>query len=221
MELFTWLRSRPDISIIVLQETHWGFTNDWVQDEWRFCHSGMSKGKQGGVLVGVRKDKVKPEDISWTELEPGRLLHWRCAYGKQQLDVVAVYQHALSHRTEEQRAKLMQQRKSLWNKLDKVLASLPFRTSIILAGDFNAVLNPSAGLTTGAGIHAGPKQSGIAEDRALLMRVLGSHRLTALNTWGKKHTTYHHPQGDSQIDYVLVRQQIADSKAKTCRPITD
>eukprot|EP00439_Symbiodinium_sp_Y106_P079499 s1094_g18.t1 len=170
MELFTWLRSRPDISIIVLQETHWGFTNDWVQDEWRFCHSGMSKGKQGGVLVGVRKDKVKPEDISWTELEPGRLLHWRCAYGKQQLDVVAVYQHALSHRTEEQRAKLMQQRKSLWNKLDKVLASLPFRTSIILAGDFNAVLNPSAGLTTGAGIHAGPKQSGIAEDRALLMR---------------------------------------------------
>ena len=34
MELLAWLRSRKDISIIVIQETHWGFSNDWVQAFW-------------------------------------------------------------------------------------------------------------------------------------------------------------------------------------------
>ena len=106
MELLAWLRSRKDISIIVIQETHWGFSNDWVQDEWHFTHSGMAKGKQGGVLVGIRKELADTQSISWTELEPGRLMHWRCFHGEQQLDVIALYQHALSFRTEEQRVQL-------------------------------------------------------------------------------------------------------------------
>ena len=145
-------------------------------------------------------------------------MHWRCFHGEQQLDVIALYQHALSFRTEEQRVQLMKQRKSIWTKLDKLLASLPIRTSIILAGDFNISLSPQ-GLVAGSGVQVGSTQLSVAEDRATLMRVLADHRLTALNTWGKPRTTYHHPQGHTQIDYIAIRQQVADAAAKTCKPV--
>ena len=50
------------------------------------------------------------------------------------------------------------------------------------------------------------------------MRVLAQHKLCGLNTWFNKAYTYEHPQGRSQIDYVLVRRFSADGIAKQCKP---
>ena len=46
--------------------------------------------------------------------------------------------------------------------------------------------------------------------------MLHSHRLCALNTWGRKEPTYRHPSGKSQIDFILVRRALADGVAKRC-----
>ena len=38
---------------------------------------------------------------------------------------------------------------------------------------------------------------------------------------GRKAYTYEHPQGRSQIDYIFVRRQIADARARDCQPQTE
>ena len=58
-------------------------------------------------------------------------------------------------------------------------------------------------------------------DQEHTIRVLQKHRLATLNTWGRKRlaATYVHAKGHSQIDFVCVRQAVADGKAKTAGPI--
>ena len=58
-------------------------------------------------------------------------------------------------------------------------------------------------------------------DQDHTIRVLQKHRLATLNTWGKKSlaATYVRAKGSSQIDFVCVRQAVADGQAKTARPV--
>ena len=72
-ELFLWLRSQRHISAFLLQETHWGFTNEWKRDGWYLFHSAASKPRTGGVLTAIRTEIVREEDLSWKEIIPGRL----------------------------------------------------------------------------------------------------------------------------------------------------
>ena len=121
----------------------------------------------------------------------------------------------MSHNNEEQKQIIMQQRKQIWGQVDKTLASLPYRTSVVLMGDLSLVLHPY-GKVAGQGIHAGAQHLDQKQERADVLQMLERHRLAALNTWGKKQYTYKHPSGCSQIDYVMVRQPLADKQAKTC-----
>ena len=82
-------------------------------------------------------------------------------------------------------------------------------------GDFNLVLHPY-GKVAGPGIHAGAQHLDQKQERAEVIQTLERHRLSVLNTWGKKQYTYKHPSGCSQIDYVAVRQPLADRQAKMC-----
>ena len=136
LEVFAWMQLNPHIGAFVLQETHWGFSGDYVQGEWCVCHSSTAKGHTGGILIAVRKQLTDMRQIRWRELEPGRLVHWRGPIGKQKVDILAVYQHAMSYSTSEVKAELMRKRKSLWNKLDSCVASLPLRSSVFITGDF-------------------------------------------------------------------------------------
>ena len=138
LEIIVWLRSKQEVQIFAIQETHWSKTLEWQQEGWSLFHSAPVKGKQAGVLLGVRADVAQNADISWTEVIPGRLMHWRGYIGKQQLDILNLYQHALSFRNEEQKQSVMKQRQVVWKAVDKTLAALPFRSSVALLGDFNA-----------------------------------------------------------------------------------
>ena len=71
----------------------------------------------------------------------------------------------------------------------------------------------------GFGIHSGNSVLDLRQERAEVMEMLERHRLTVLNTWGRKTYTYKHPSGSSQIDYVVIRQQHADHVSKGCTTV--
>ncbi|CAE7805728.1 Pol [Symbiodinium sp. CCMP2592] len=129
LELQVWLKTQPSVGIIALQETHWSIQGEWQSGDWYLVHSPAPKPKQGGVLLGIRKDLLTSTHYSWNELVPGRLLHWRGCIGKQTCDIFNLYQHALAHKTEEQKQLIMKNRRGVWQQLDRALSAFLFRTS--------------------------------------------------------------------------------------------
>ena len=218
-EWFTWLRQMPEVKLFTMVETHWGFSNSYVSEGWHITHSGKASGKGCGIMIGIRADCVDQLSIKWREIIPVRLLHWRGTIGRQQTDIVALYQTALGFVSGDKQDALMRERLKLWKSMDDLLSGLPFRSSIIVMGDFNATLSPLAEVA-GSGILQGASVAWLAKERENLMEVLKKHRLVALNTWHKPQHTYHHPNGKSQIDYILVRKQLADNRSRKCSAIS-
>ncbi|CAE7721079.1 unnamed protein product, partial [Symbiodinium microadriaticum] len=215
-EIRTLLGQHPEIKILVLQETHHDYQSEWTDGGWTFIHSPAKVPKQGGIMVGIRSDFSLQSTIRWQELIPGRLVHVRCYAQEQHLDVVGIYQHTLPFGGSSLDAAL-KKRKTLWNRLDGFLKSLPVRSSVFLAGDFNSGVNPSSPLA-GPRVLPHSQQKLVVEERQWLTEMLRSHQLCALNTWGTRRATYHHPTGQSQIDFILVRCALADGESRRCGP---
>ena len=102
LEVQVWLKTQPSVLIFALQETHWSMTSEWSTDDWYVIHSAAPRPKQGGVMIGIRKTVFEPNSSSWADVEPGRILHWRGRIRQQQVDVVNLYQQALSYSSDEQ-----------------------------------------------------------------------------------------------------------------------
>ena len=170
--------------------------------------------------MGIRRDLVSPQHVRWFEAEPGRLIQVRCFLGQQQLDVIGFYQHAFLQ-TAGMTDTILEQRRKLLSKLDKLLTSLPVRSQIVIGGDFNATL-PRVNKVSGCGVLDRELTEKERTDQDCLLRVLQRHRLTALNTWGSKKqaATYVHAKGQSQIDFLCARQAVSDGEAKRARAIT-
>ena len=216
-ELMAWLRKHHEISILFLQETHWSRTMEWSADGWHFCHSASAKARSAGVLIGVRSSFVQPTSISWHEAVPGRLLQVRCFQGGQHVDLVCAYQHAMGFGNSGQLQKIYQRRRGFWSDLRKLLSSLPYRSHVVLGGDFNCSVDPQPKLV-GHGVLAGPSTEAAKVDRRLFMDILQEQQLCILNTWSGRFATYQHPKGRSQIDFVAIRVPLADALAKSCQP---
>ena len=184
LEWYAWLKRDPDIGIFIMIETHWDFSNDFQSEGWLLVHSGTKSQKGAGVLVGIRADLADRGTIKWNEIYPGRLLHVRCYLGPQQYDILALYQYALARGTAEQQADLMVKRQRVWKKMDQALASFPFRSNLILAGDFNLVLAPLAEVA-GCGIKPGGDQDWLKSERAEVTGILQTRRFVALNIVGE------------------------------------
>ena len=217
-EFLKYLEVVGDIGFFSLQETHWGFDSEWTAATWHFIHSTTGKQRSGGILVGLSSKYVEHSTIKWRDVMPGRLVHIRFTYKRQQIDLVVLYQHALSYSDGEQRKELMKHRTAVWGALDTLLTALPLRSSIVLMGDFNVTLEPTKA-AAGYGIHQGGQGSELKADRKRAMDLLCKHKLCALNTWGCKQFTYHHPNGASQIDYICIRQALSDGQSKQCGAI--
>ena len=217
-EIMCWLHKHDDISIVYLQETHWSKTMEWTKDGWHFCHSASLRANTAGVLIGVRSSLANANTISWHEAVPGRLLQVRCFHGNQHMDLVCAYQHAMGFGDGSHLQKIYQKRRSFWTALAKLLSSLPFRSHVVLGGDFNCSVDTHPRLV-GCGIVAGPTTEAAKADRRLFMDVLRAQQLCLLNTWGGRLATYQHPKGRSQIDFLAVRAPLADNIAKTCCPV--
>ena len=149
--------------------------------------------------------------LIWQEIIPGRLLRVRAVVGRQQWGIFSLYQH-------EERVKLTEKRRPVLKKLDKVLSDVPLRSMMLLGGDFNMSLMPQPPLV-GHGVIQGASATDLEQERLAPNEVLAKRRLTVINSWGRKSATYERPTGSTQIDFLVVRQQVADSEAKKSGPV--
>ena len=201
------------VDILLLQETHWSQSSEWQDEDWCFVHSAASKCRSGGVLVGIRKEKVNVRTLKWSELVPGRLLHVRGTLDGTPCDILNVYQKARVAGADEAVQKNLAERALVWRQLSRCLGGLPYRNLVLVAGDLNTVLPRTAGLT---GNSAAEDQGGraykaeAAETADALLRA----GLVACNTYGRRRATYVHATGESLIDYVFTRRTSADAEAR-------
>ena len=207
-----WMLSQH-LDIMLLQDTRWGFSGDWSDNNYAYIHSG-STGKTGGTMIIIRKGLCKLDRISWRAVVPGRLLHVRLYLPSTGIDIISAYQHAwIQHDPN-----CLQHRQELLQACNQLVAGLPQRNVMVLGGDLNTSLNRiprCVGLSDfqdTQGRRPGPGHP----DSSLLGGLLAQHGLTAINTWdtklGPTYTGGH--SNKSRIDYVLVRHKSSDSLTK-------
>ena len=165
------------------------------------------------MLAAVRRDLLTNSEICWQEVISGRLLRVRAEVEKQCWEILGIYQHTMTNRTTEETAKIMSQRRKVWQALDKTASGIPFRALLVIGGDFNASLEPRAAVV-GSRVMQGAQTHEVVQERGWILDMLAKHRLTVLNSWGRREPTYEHPAGSSQIDFLITRQHVADRKGK-------
>ena len=81
-----------DVSLVILQETHWTGVSQFTTDCWHVISSGSSGEKGAGAAILVKKTLCKAQSIRHTEVVPGRILHVRVPGADVSLDVISVHQ---------------------------------------------------------------------------------------------------------------------------------
>ena len=203
-----WIECQ-NLDIITLQETHWKQTSEWVTAHYYALHSGGGDSR-AGLLSLISKTTCALHDLSWQEVVPGRLMHFRIHGNDRDLDFVNIYQHIHAHERIEDRA-------HIWNALQTVITSCSKRNHLTLLGDWNTSLrrqSTAVGLDTYQ-LHdersAGPKHS----DEHILHNILTHFDLAVLNTWDATlGPTYIFGQQSSRIDFVICRRCHSDATSK-------
>ena len=123
-----WLDSQA-LDVIMLQETHWSYTREWLQEKYYAIHSGAQT-RQAGLLCLISKQTCRQHDISWQEVIPGRILHVRLHGVTRSVDLINLYQHVFQPCNSEYRPEL-------WLTLSHLLSTFSKKNALILAGDAN------------------------------------------------------------------------------------
>lgn len=123
-----WLDSQA-LDVILLQETHWGYTSEWLQEKYYAIHSGTQT-RQAGILCLISRKVCSQTDISWQEVEPGRILHVPIHGMNRCVDVVNLYQHVYNTGN-------LDKRSALWSQLSHLISTFSKKNALVLAGDAN------------------------------------------------------------------------------------
>ena len=210
-ELMTTLATQRRWDVVMLQETGWKMEKMYSTAEWHVVCSGQKDDKNSGVITMIARRLCDAEHLRFQTPKPGRILHVQITQSFQTFDVVNVYQFAWNHTVPVE--VMISKRDQVWQKLGGLLAQLPKRNILILAGDFNTSATSTPRLV-GRGI-AGPDT--VVPDQGAFVALLETHLVVALNTWGKSrhcHTFSLNERVKSQIDFVLTRCRTADSLAR-------
>ena len=210
-ELMTTLATQRRWDVVMLQETGWKMEKMYSTAEWHVVCSGQKDDKNSGVITMIARRVCDAEHLRFQTPKPGRILHVQITQSFQTFDVVNVYQFAWNHSVPVE--VMISKRDHVWQKLGGLLAQLPKRNILILAGDFNTSASSMPRLV-GRGI-AGPET--VVPDQGAFVALLETHSLVALNTWGKSRhcrTFSLNERVKSQIDFVLTRCRTADSLAR-------
>ena len=195
------------IMVAHIQETHWSFSSTWTTDVFHCIHTGSDKPGTAGCLTMVHKDLCRSSQIKYQFVVPGRLLHVRVLVRDSFLNLVNIYQYFVQkpHHDDQQSF----QRTIVLHELDNVIHSIPCRHLLLIGGDFNAKLRPHGSWVGRAvGLCSAP-----ADEE--LLAILEKHDLLAVNTWGPTCSYSNCFAGHrSLIDFVLLRRQHVDSRAK-------
>ena len=235
-ELVAWLKAEETrgapVDVLCIQETAWKedfefrtATNHPLEPQWHAIHAGGPA--RTGILCLIRSSLLRADQIRYVVLVPGRVLHVRLLF-EIPLDLLLLYQVAWNPQKAELTGHkvdaLVQQRAKLWHQVEKWLAQIPLRNGTILMGDFNTPLCPEQGLC-GEGVVS--REGGAQRDQEELQAILRRAGCTALNTWrasGVKARTFLPPAATeqtlgSQIDFLVVRGNLLDAKARLAQPI--
>ena len=209
-----WLQEQ-DLDFVSIQESHWPFSRSWTIQHFHVIHSGTSS-NQAGLLCLVSKRFCTADQLAWQEIEPGRLLHVRIHGTHRNMDFLSIYQHVHS-------LDRMEQRQSLWDRLNQTLTDLPKRNFLTLLGDFNTSL-PSRSLAVGLGTYLkhGRRVSGAGHrDSEVLHQIFRHHALHVLNTWTPSNgPTFEHGHNHSRIDFICCRRLHSDCTSRQAQPLT-
>ena len=210
-----WLACQR-LDVIMIQETHWGYTSEWVMEHYYALHSGVGAGR-AGLLCLISKDLCQIHDLSWHEVLPGRLMHFRINGRDRDLDFINIYQHI--HVRDR-----MEDRCNLWTELQTLLTKLPKRNHLTLMGDWNTSPGTSS---TAVGVETfqwktsrcgGPKHT----DAQVFHNILKQFDLVAINTWDSTlGPTYIFGDQTSRIDFVICRRQHTDETSKHVQYLGD
>ena len=195
----------------------------WASQDYLYVHTaGVGKhDRLAGLLMMISTRLVKAEQLQYCVHHAGRLLHARIPHGHTHVDIINWYQYAVN-----QQEGTFDRRQKLLIKLQKCLAHLPRRNSLILGGDFNCPCEQHANVCGPACIPPNPMYHADHSDHQQVWRTL---HLTALNTWiqpqhGQLATfvfegTEHQPQ--SQIDFIMIRSHHCTARSKQAGIIVD
>ena len=134
-ELMTTLATQRRWDVVMLQETGWKMEKMYSTAEWHVVCSGQKDDKNSGVITMIARRLCDAEHLRFQTPKPGRVLHVQITQSFQTFDVVNVYQFAWNHSVPVE--VMISKRDQVWQKLGGLLAQLPKRNILILAGDFN------------------------------------------------------------------------------------
>ena len=214
MHFQQWL-SHQQIDIITLQESHWPYCREWVQERYFCLHSGVA-GRQAGILTMISKRLCHQNSISWQEVHPGRLMHARIHGQRRSIDIINIYQH-VHHTTR------LDERLDIWDSLHGLFSTLPKRNTWYLAGDFNTSLTTkSAAVGLPAYLVEQTRRLGpIHSDAHQFQNLLKINHMTALNTWSHHlGPTYKFLHQHSRIDFLCIQQHMVDRPSSRCSLFT-
>ena len=217
-DIIAWLLQQT-VDIVVLVETRWRFTNTWKVGRWALIHGGDPDSRGSGVMVMVNAKRFNSNDIGWTDVVAGHILHVRIHQSARPIDILACYQHV-----DDGPKKRWNARQQFWTELDTILRQLPNRNLLLVAGDFNCGVVPLRGqvgtetFRWNGVLHAGQGH----KDTGQFMNILKDHGLVSLNSWDSNlGPTYIHGQHATRIDHVLTRFSHADGYAKRVQMLPD
>ena len=209
-ELKHWLHCQP-VDLVIISETRWGFEACWNDKDWSYVQSPSEQAKSGGLLVMIAQRWCASDNIGYTMVHPGRILHIRLHFAKRATDVMAVYQFT-DYRTPDS----ARHRRQIWSQLTEHISRLPNRNQLICGGDFNCSLpraEPWCGPDTFKW-RAQQDRGAQHQDMQMFKDLLKSQGLVALNTWHDAGYTYQHGMYASRIDFLITRLNACDGQSK-------
>ena len=223
-ELLNWLESQTQdpIHICCVQETHWPASAEYSNHRWLFVHTGTNS-SQGGVLLVISKSCANADTLKFCERIPGRVLQAKLLTDPP-LELLGVYQYAWTPNSKSRTGtvtqrvdQLLQQRAGIWSSIASWVAGVPKRNGLLLLGDLNTTLKPCP---PHIGLGVATQTSCNHADQEVLQRLMISHNLVALNTWGRKGwpagTFLHHAQHTVQLDFLITKLPAQPFSLKAC-----
>ena len=215
------------VHIIFVQET-WRPSCEFSSDSWHWIQSGTKKAQHQGVAILLNKKLAAARCVRFAEVVKGRILkvHLPAEPGnhlrRRPITLICVYQRA---RVSEQ-AVVYEKREKIWEQVNRVLASVPRRHTLLVSGDWNTPL-----LEDGSFVGSGVLQSKwLPSDHAQFAGILQAHGLCALNTWGpvSSAATFVSPGASgsaqdegvaTQIDFILGRRGQVSTTGRAAMPV--
>ena len=195
------------LDVIALVETRRRQSMLWTSSEYTAVQSGEDKPQQSyaGILLLVKN----VASLRYEHVVPGRLLHAHVTRHDLPvpLDILVVYQKWIDEAADANAMELATEvRHHVWNELDRTLAKVPRRHSLLVLDDFNTRVAKSLPVFS-----SGDPSLSYSSDSDLFTSICHRHRLHHCHrAQGASGTTYRYARKDvgSRIDYALVRSSM-------------